>query len=183
VDQANWQIGDSKTVAWIATSRRNDRTIATAIPPIYDAYATVVTPESDADKQVSDEALLDSLRACTPRLAWWLGYLETGVADVIFPSAPRTQLYWGWPYVLVKAGPDQARSWRTNADATPWHSAIPELIFPLDRSWLVSALWDDDWKCVGGPASLIETILGDDRLDARAVAPGQDVTPPGFENR
>ena len=28
--------------------------------------------------------------------------------------------------------------------------ALPDLMFPADRSWLVSTLWDDDRTCVGG---------------------------------
>jgi hypothetical protein len=32
---------------------------------------------------------------------------------------------------------------------------LPNLMFPADRSWLVSTLWDDDWTCVGGPAELV----------------------------
>ncbi|MFG3701741.1 hypothetical protein ACGF5C_28125 [Micromonospora sp. NPDC047620] len=31
----------------------------------------------------------------------------------------------------------------------------------MDRSWLVSALWDDTWTCVGDPEALINTLQRD----------------------
>jgi hypothetical protein len=107
-DEAAWQVGGSGDVAWIVANTRPGRTIATAIPPLFDAYATVTVPGQDVDKRASDEALLGLLREQAPPQPWWLGYLETGVSDVVFPNAPRVRLYAGWPYVLVKAGPDQA---------------------------------------------------------------------------
>jgi hypothetical protein len=32
---------------------------------------------------------------------WWLGYLDTGSADVVFYDVPKVMLYAGWEYVLV----------------------------------------------------------------------------------
>jgi hypothetical protein len=43
----------------------------------------------------------------------------------------------------------------------------------------VNTLWDDDWRCIGGPQHLIDAILTDPDLDARQVRPGEDMTPPG----
>jgi hypothetical protein len=48
----------------------------------------------------------------SPDQRWWLGYLDTGVDDIVFPDAPKVTLYYGWPYVLVEAGPEQAAAWR-----------------------------------------------------------------------
>jgi hypothetical protein len=56
---------------------------------------------------------------------------------------------------------------------------LPNLMFPADRSWLVSTLWDDDWMCVGGPADLVAAFVPHPRLEARQVGLGEDVTPPG----
>jgi hypothetical protein len=181
-DDTTWQIGGSGQVDWIAENFQPGRTIATAIPPVFCAYATVVVPGHPHDKQISDAALLSVLRAESSQQPWWLGYLETGVADVVFPDAPRVSLYAGWPYVLVRAGPDEAASWRKNDKATPWHSALPELMFPLDRSWLVSTLWDDDWRCLGGAPNLIQALLQHPRLEARAVTLPEDATPPGHHD-
>jgi hypothetical protein len=82
--------------------------------------------------------------------------------------------------VLIQAGPAQAASWRTNTPrVSAWRGALPELIFPLDRSWLASTLWDDDWRCIGGPVALIEALVDDPRCETRIVHLGEDATPPG----
>lgn len=77
--------------------------------------------------------------------------------------------------------PEQALTSRSNEDSTPWHSALPELMFPSDRSWLVSTMWDDDWRCVGGPAALVDALLKRHELEARSVMPDDDATPPGHD--
>lgn len=41
-----------------------------------------------------------------------------------------------------------------------WKSTeLPELMFPADRPGLVSSLWDDDWTCIGGSATLGGRLL------------------------
>jgi hypothetical protein len=60
-----------------------------------------------------------------------------------------------------------------------WRDVLPDLMFPADRSWLVSTLCDDDWACAGGPASLVDRFLAHPDLRARPVQPGEDATPPG----
>jgi hypothetical protein len=69
---------------------------------------------------------------------------------------PEGDLYRDWHYVFVKAGPQQALTWRTG-HMRHGSGSLPDLFFPADRSWLVSALWDDTWTCIGGPANLINT--------------------------
>lgn len=53
-------------------------------------------------------------------------------------------------------------------------------MFPADRSWLVSTLWDDDWTCVGGPVPLVDALLNhpDLRSHVRRVSLDEDATPP-----
>jgi hypothetical protein len=46
--------------------------------------------------------------------------------------------------VLVEAGPQQAATWRRWGDWSFWKGASPNLMFPADRSWVVSTLCDDD---------------------------------------
>ncbi|MFI2709298.1 hypothetical protein ACH495_04090 [Micromonospora sp. NPDC018662] len=58
--------------------------------------------------------------------------------------------------------------------------ALPDLFFPADRSWLVSALWDDTWTCIGGPEQLIHTLERDPVANARQVQPDEDALPPGL---
>ena len=169
----------SDDVDWITQSTRRDHPVLSAIPPAFARYATVVVPEHMVTKTRADAALVEVLKAHTAVRSWWLGYLDTGVAHVVRPDATRVAVYVGWPYVLLKGGPQQALAWRRNEDSTPWHSALPELIFPSDRSWLVSTMWDDDWRCVGGPAPLIEALLQHPEVEARPVMPDGDATPPG----
>jgi hypothetical protein len=61
-----------------------------------------------------------------------------------------------------------------------WKSTELPLMFPADRSWLVSTLWDDDWTCIGGPERLIADLLNDRQLARRArrVTADQNATPP-----
>lgn len=173
--------GGSDVVDWITRSTRRDRTVISAIPPGCARYATVVVPDDEGAKTLADAALVEVLRAHTADQPWWLGYLDTGVADLVDPEAPRASVYVGWPYALVEGGPQQALTSRRNRDSTPWHSALPELVLPADRSWLVSTLWDDDWRCVGGPAALVEGLLAHPALVARSVTPDEDATPPGHD--
>jgi hypothetical protein len=59
-------------------------------------------------------------------------------------------------------------------------------MFPVDRSWLVSTLWDDDWICVGGSRALVDAARHHPDLGRRTrqVAPsGEDATPPGHVPR
>lgn len=184
------RVGDSREVAWITTATRPGLTITAAIPPVFAAYATIVIPDDDAGipgaptrRDRSDTGLLDVLAEHTLAQPWWLGYLDTGVADLVFPQAPKVILYTGWPYVLVQAGLAQAAEWRRDTATTPWHTGLPELLFPDDRSCLVSTLWDDDWRCVGATAALIDALLHHPAVDARAVTTDADATPPGHNAR
>lgn len=88
----------------------------------------------------------------------------------MFPRAERVSTYWDWSYVLIQAGPDQALTWR---------GTLPDLIFPLDRSWLFTMLWDGDWTCIGGPTTLVDALAADPLINARLVHRGEDPTPPG----
>jgi hypothetical protein len=182
-DGKHWPIGTAADVAWIAAGTTFDTTITSAIPAVFDAYATLVLPEGGTGQEPHDEAVLSVLRAHSVDRQWWLGYLETGADDVVFPEAPRVSLYADWPYVLVQAGPEQAATWRRRDLGSFWSGALPNLMFPADRSWLVSTLWDDDWTCVGGPAALVDELLHhpDLRARARLVELGQDATPPGHQ--
>ncbi len=180
-DGAYWPLGTAATVAWIPAGTTVDTTITSAVPAVFDAYATIVLPEDPADQARHDAALMSILRAHTADEPWWLGYLETGADDVVFSQAPRVRLYADWPYVVVRAGADQAATWRRADPGSFWSGRLPNLMFPADRSWLVSTLWDDDWTCVGGPAALVDDLLRHPELGSRArrVEPGHDATPPG----
>ena len=172
-----YTLGTSAEVEWIQSRFASSMAITSAIPPVFEAYATVVIPEDDWYWRESDEALLAELNRGVPQ-PWWLGYLEKGWAtDVVFPDAPRVPIYNGG-YVLVEAGSEEAA--RLRLMDTLWReSPLRELIFPADRSWLVSKLWDDDWRCVGGSRGLVGALVAHPLLDAREVTVDQDATPPG----
>jgi len=178
-DGSSWRLGTDAEVGWITSGTSVSRTITAAIPPVFDAYATVVLPDSGEERKQRDLAVSALLSEQSPGQPWWLGYLDTGVDDIVFPGAPMVTLYSGWHYVLVEAGPEQAATWRGNDPGS--YGALPNLMFPADRSWLVSTLWDDDWSCIGGPAGLVGRFLHHADLQARPVMLGQDATPPGHQ--
>jgi hypothetical protein len=180
-DGRSWLLGDSSAVAWIAAGTVTGLTIISAIPPTFDDYATIVIPDGDPGRAQHDQLVITLLSKHSPNQPWWLGYLDTGSADVIFPDAPRVKLYADWQYVLIEAGPEQALAWRRHA--TAWNRSLPDLLFPADRSWLLSTLWDDDWRCLGGPGSLIEAFQQEPQLDVRRVSVDGDATPPGHVAR
>jgi len=180
-DGSTWRIGTAAEVAWIANGTSAGRTITAAIPPVFDGYATDLLPPGGEGQDAHDRAVLALLSEQSPDQPWWLGYLDTGADDIVFPDAPKVTLYAGWHYVLIEAGPEQAATWREHGPWSFWKGALPNLMFPADRSWLVSTLWDDDWSCIGGPASLVGSFLRHPDLQARPVTLGQDATPPGHQ--
>jgi hypothetical protein len=173
-DGRAWRIGTEDEVAWINVGVTEGLSITAAVPPTFEAYATVtfpLDPESDRDavrptEDRFDDALLRVLSVHTKPQPWWLGYLDTGASDVVLDDAPRALVYRGWRYVVVQAGPHEARTWRS--DEGRWFTALPELMFPADHGWLVSSLWDDAWACVGGAADLIDGLLNEPELRERA---------------
>lgn len=176
-DGRTWRVGTAADVAWLA-DRPAGVTVATAVPLVFEAYATLHPPAGTAEDD-HERAVVDVLRRHTAPQPWWLGYLDTGAHDVVFPHAPRVPLYWDWPYVLVEAGPEQALGWRRGHLRGGVDGALPDLLFPADRSWLLSALWDDTWGCLGGSARLVEALLREPPAGARRVSEHEDALPPG----
>jgi hypothetical protein len=178
-DGRDWRLGTDADVAWINDGTSAGVTIMSAIPPVFASYCTVGLPEANegAEPARHAQAVIELLTAQTLEQAWWLGYLDTGASDVVFPYAPRTTVYYGYGYVLLEAGPQQAAGWREEG----WSWVLPELMFPADRSWLVSTMWDDGWSSIGGSEELVDRFLNDVTLGPRArrVVLGQDSTPPG----
>jgi hypothetical protein len=188
-DGRAWRIGGEGDVAWIRENTAVSFAITSAIPPVFDAYVTLEHPGS-GDEPLSASPLEDQDGHTAGVLAvlsehsgaqpWWLGYLETGGSDIVFQDVrkvrPGTSDAW---YVLVEAGPEQAVVWR---ERDHWQGPLPDLMFPADRSWLYSTLWDDDWTCIGGSRELVDAFLvhPDLRDRAREVDPSmKDATPPG----
>ncbi|GAA5184321.1 hypothetical protein GCM10023322_25550 [Rugosimonospora acidiphila] len=177
-DGRAWRVGTPAEVAWIADGTVAGPTIAAAVPPVFEAYATVELPCSDEGRNEHDRAMLALLSERSAGQPWWLGYLDTGADDIVFPDAPTVSLYGRWPYVLVEAGPAQAATWRHSGGWSFWKGPLPNLMFPADRSWLVSTLWDDDWTCLGGPTELVDDFLRHPALRARPTTLSRDATAP-----
>jgi hypothetical protein len=180
-DGSTWRIGTHAEVAWIADGTTPGLTITSAIPLVYEAYATVVIPEEPEDRRRRDRVVVALLGGHSAGQPWWLGYLETGADDIVFPDAPRVTLYTGWHYVLAEAGPEQAAAWRRGEPWSLRKGVLPDLMFPADRAWLFSTLWDDDWSCIGGPVALVNRLVDHPDLEARPVDLSQDATPPGHQ--
>lgn len=167
-DGCAWHIGSQDAVDWINDGTSVGKAITAAIPAVFEAYATVELPVNWEEAQARhDAAVVEVLRERSDQQPWWLGYLDAGADDVVFSDAPMVTVYQGWRYVLVQAGPEQALSWRHSDTGTFLKGALPNLMFPADRSWLVSTLWDDDWICIGGPATLIDGLLAHPVLQSR----------------
>ncbi len=176
-DGRSWRIGTAEDVGWLAGRTTAGLSVSTAIPPVFEAYGTFYPAEGVSFLE-QERALVAELVELTPEQPWWLGYLDTGPHDIVFPQAPKVSLYFDWSYVLVEAGPEQALNWRTGH--MRGDGALPDLFFPADRSWLVSALWDDGWTTIGGSAALIEVLESNPLVGARPVGPEDDALPPGL---
>lgn len=172
-----WQVAKQEDVAWVAANTKVGRTIVSAIPPVFQEYATV-SFDLDFDISESQVTLIKSFTSLSKSLDWWLGFLDTGNADLVFWQVPKVRLYSGWQYVCVKAGPLQALSWRSPS-TSDGKRLLPDLMFPQDRSWLFSTLWDDTWSCVGGATSAVEALSAVEGLSVRTVGLNDVMTPPG----
>jgi hypothetical protein len=188
-DGRAWRIGGEAEVAWIRENTEVSFAITSAIPPVFEAYATLELPGSgrhDAGSSLEDQdrhdaAVVAVLSKHPTAQPWWIGYLERGPGDdIVFYDVRKVR---PGPtdarYVLVEAGPEQAGVWREREHS---NGPLPDLIFPADHSWLVSTLWDDDWTCIGGSRGLVDAFLAHPDLQhrAREVDPSlKDATPPG----
>lgn len=179
-DGRKWQIGTPAEVAWIVRGTSGGHTITAAIPPVFAAYATFheLDESTPASTAVHESAVVGHLADHSGDQPWWLGFLDTDAHDIVFDQVRKVTLYTGWHYVLVEAGPTQALGWRTG-HMRAGYGALPDLFFPADRSWLVSALWDDTWTCIGGPADLIAELQHDPHVRARPVQLDEQAMPPG----
>jgi hypothetical protein len=187
-DGRAWRIGGEAEVAWIRENTKISFAITSAIPPVFEAYATLELPNSGDHLSASpledpgrhNAGVLAVLSEHSTALPWWIGYLDTGDADTVFYQVRKVR---PGPtdarYVLVEAGAEQAGIWR---EGEHWKSPLPDLMFPADHSWLISTLWDDDWTCIGGSRELVDAFLAHPDLQhrAREVDPTvKDATPPG----
>jgi|GEM_PF-5712047 len=91
-DGRAWRIGGEAEVTWIRESTEVSLAITSAIPPVFEVYATLELPSSrhhllaspfeDADRH--NAGVLAVLSGHSAGQPWWLGYLDTGCADIVF---------------------------------------------------------------------------------------------------
>src|SRR5258706_10664520 len=136
-DGSTGGIGPDAEVAWIVEGTSMSRTITAAIPPVFEAYATLVLPPAGQGHCEHDRAVLALLREQSAGQPWWLGYLDTGADDIVFPDAPKVTLYSGLHYVLVEAGPEQAATPGPRRDWAVWTGGLAHLRFSPVPSPLV----------------------------------------------
>jgi hypothetical protein len=118
-DGIAWPIGVQADVDWITEQTESGRRVTAAIPPRYEAYATL-TDHDDPDlprdlilERRQDLGFVDVLRRHADHSThWWLGYLDTGASDIVFWQVPKVTIYTGWHYALVLAGP----TWQRHGD-------------------------------------------------------------------
>jgi hypothetical protein len=117
-DGRAWRIGRDSEIAWIRENTGVSRAITSAIPPQFPANATLEQPGSGdhdprfEDPERHDAAVLGVLTEKTLSQPWWLGYLDTRAADIIFDDVRKVSLFPTHEYVLIEAGPEQAGAWR-----------------------------------------------------------------------
>lgn len=71
----SWRLGTATDVAWIGAGTSVDRTVNSAVPAVFEAYATITLPDDWGDRAPVDAALMWVLRVHAGDQPWWLGYL------------------------------------------------------------------------------------------------------------
>ncbi len=104
-DGREWRIGGDAEVAWIEENTPSGLTITSAIPPAFEAYATLELPgtgnhapgssiekweQLDKKWDRHDAGVLALLIEHSEPQPWWLGYLETGASELPFDGARGT---------------------------------------------------------------------------------------------
>jgi hypothetical protein len=92
-DGRTWRIGRGAEIAWIDENTPSGLAITAAIPPVFDAFATLELPGTgnhraassreewehlDKDSDRHDAGVLAVLSEHSDPQPWWLGYLDSG---------------------------------------------------------------------------------------------------------
>ena len=123
-DGRAWRIGGEAEVAWIRENTEVSVAITSAIPPVFEAYATLELPGSGdhlsgsplEDPDRHNAGVLAVLSEHSAGQPWWIGYLDTGGADIVFNDvrkvrpSPTTTGGTCWSR-LAGAGGCLARAW------------------------------------------------------------------------
>lgn len=133
-------------VAWIRRGTVVSETIRSAIPEGFDVYGLLDISE----ERPTEDALLAAVTADsnTQLVAGWI---DRGP----YPPQPGDEhvLYSGWRYRFRRTKASQLQGLPAEGDG-----GFPDLLFPPDRSWLISLLWDDSWRSVGASNEVARRI-------------------------
>ncbi|MEU8252691.1 hypothetical protein AB0C06_00290 [Micromonospora inaquosa] len=187
-DGRDWRIGAADDVSWIVGHTTAGVSITTAIPPVFDAYATTYQAD-DVTVAAYEHALVEDVIRHTPDQPWWLAYLDTGAHNVVFPPRPE-----GVPLLELAVRAGRGRSRASSHLAHRWSHAPPprRATRPvLSCRPVVAGLRalgrhldlrrrPDTWTCVGGPTPVIHALERDSVANARQVRPDEDALPPGL---
>lgn len=185
----------AQVAAWSGTPLRRDAQFhSIALPPVRPQAPAPWSgqgPEEGSLYLPDAEVLAGLVRewSGTPGQCWfcvWDGYdwagtmlAPPGEPSVRLPdpvpeairNGPRVRLP-GRDYLLY-AGPVEAVTATAELSGA---GQTPNLWWPADRAWCVATEIDLPWTYVGGPAGLIERILGDERIEAVRAEPGDSLT-------
>ena len=116
------------------------------------------------------DVCVEHLRSATETPEQCYFALWTGFGGSAVPHDLQPQLRLPNREYHLFSGPLEAA--RTSYHAVWWVFQSANLWWPADRAWCVASEIDHAWSYVGGGAPLIETILGDARLDAARTSAG-----------
>jgi hypothetical protein len=173
-DGRSWQVGTTRDIDWIVNRTTEGTSITSAIPPVFEAYATFYEPDG-VSVVAHERALVNRLIEFTPDQPWWLGYLDTGAHSVVFDDVPKVSLYWSWPTV---PSPPPRTSFYLATGASEGNGVLPTCSF---LSIDLAVRPPTTWTCIGGPRILIEALHHDPLVQAHRVQLGVDAKPPGRE--
>jgi hypothetical protein len=159
-------------VAWIRDGTSVSRTIRSAIPDGYDVDGLVDLVE---DGGRTESRLLTALGIAADEelVAGWIDrdglMTEAGDEHLLYAT-------WRYRIRIVRTAELEGR---LHPDV---HDDFPDLLFPRDRAWLVSTLWDDTWRSIGASEATAREI--ERRLPAfERIDPTTDIADTGREVR
>lgn len=134
-------------VDWLRLNNGAAGTLGYAIPGYFAVYGAMNLPDEIA---ATEDRLLDAL---APESGEELiaGWIDRGPWPP--PAGDEHVIYWDWKYRLRRVQSSDLRGLPGEGER-----CFPDLLFPINRSWLVSMLWDDSWRSIGATRAVARRI-------------------------
>lgn len=137
----------------------------------------------DAEEEVDAEAGTDAEAEADEQMQLHLEEQRTSVAPEVAAAVRRGPLLElpGREYVLLATGCDELadETWPHRA-GVGWTSVfegpLPQLVWPVDRAWVVASEIDWDSTIVAGSRGLVDAVLADEAFEAFEVDEGADLS-------